>query len=93
MRIITLLVATLAISPAHAKIFKCETNGKTSFQQTPCKAQENSREFVLKKDISIERQQQAAQKLEDELAEIADKKKLAKEITDKERVIKANENK
>ncbi|BCG64176.1 MAG: hypothetical protein methR_P1944 [Methyloprofundus sp.] len=92
MRIITLLMTTLAISPAHAKIFKCEIDGKTSFQQTPCQAQANSSEFLLKKDISIDRQQQAMRKLNDDLSEIANKKKLAKEIADKERAIRANEN-
>jgi hypothetical protein len=92
MQIITLLITALFISPVHAKIFKCEINGKISFQQTPCQPEASRREFTLKKDISIERQQQAAQKLEDELAEIADKKKQAKEIEDKERLIRANEN-
>ncbi len=93
MRIITFLITALAISPAHAKIFKCEIDGKTSFQQTPCQAATSSSEFVLKKDISINRQQQAMQKLEDDLVEITERKKLAQETADKERLIKAEENK
>jgi len=85
MRLITFLIIALCITPAHAKIYKCETNGKISFQQTPCQATATSREFVLKKDISIERQQQAAQKLADDLAKIASQKKQAQAIAEKER--------
>lgn len=36
MKIIALIIA-LFVSPVQAKMYKCEANGRTSYQQSPCK--------------------------------------------------------
>ena len=35
MRIVALII-TLFVTPIYAKMYKCEVNGKTSYQQSPC---------------------------------------------------------
>ena len=91
MKIITTLIFVLSISPAYAKIFKCEENGLVSYQQTPCKG--TGGEFIPGKDISLEQQQAAVTKLNADLAALAEKKQLEKEANDKERIIRAEEDK
>lgn len=39
MKIITLLIIALYISPASAKVYKCIVNEQTKYQQVPCPKQ------------------------------------------------------
>jgi hypothetical protein len=91
MKIITTLILTLAISPVYAEIYKCEVNGVKSYQQFPCK--QGGKEFTPLKDISLEEQKSAVKKLDKELAVQAEQKKIQKEADDKERLIRAQEEK
>ena len=74
MKIISLLIFILSISPAYAEIYKCINNGQTSYQQAQCKQAGN--EFMLAPDISVEQQEAAKKKLDSDLAAIAETKQL-----------------
>ncbi len=89
MKIIATLIFLLAISPAHAEIYKCVENGKTSYQQTQCK--QSGTEFKLQGDISLEQQEEAVKKLTADLEARAEEKRLQKQAEDKERQLRAQE--
>ena len=91
MKIIPTLILILATSPVCAKIYECEENGLKSYQQFPCK--QGGKEFTPRKDISPEEQKAAVEKLDKDLANIAEQKKIKKEADDKERLIRAQEEK
>ena len=91
MKIITTLILSLAISPVYAEIYKCQENGNTSYQQFPCK--KAGEEFKPLKDISEDEQKAAVKQLDKDLAIQAEQKKIKKEADDKERLIRAQEEK
>ena len=91
MKIITTLILSLAIAPVYAEIYKCEENGITSYQQFPCK--NAGEQFTPLKDISEEEGKAAVEKLDKHLAIQAEQKKIKKETDDKERLIRAQEEK
>lgn len=91
MKIITTIILVLAISPVYAEIYKCEENGSISYQQFPCK--HTGGEFKPLKDISEAEQKSAVEKLNKEIAIQAEQKQLEKEADDKERMIRAEEEK
>ncbi|OQK17512.1 hypothetical protein AU255_06465 [Methyloprofundus sedimenti] len=91
MKIISTLILILAISPVYAEIYKCEENGIISYQQFPCK--EGGTEFIPPKDISPEQQKAAIEKLDREIAIQAEQKQQQQEADDKERLIRAQEEK
>lgn len=89
MKIILIFFLLLNSSFSYAEIFKCEENAQISYQQSPCK--NAGKEFVPTKDISIQEQQAAVEKLKQQVALQAEQKKSAKEADDKERAIRAQE--
>ncbi len=89
MRISITLIFFLLISPAYAEMYKCSENGQISYQDKPCET--NGIEFTPRKDISVEQQQSAAEKLESDLAIHNEQKRVAKEAQDKERMLRAQE--
>lgn len=91
MKIISTLILLLAISPVYATIYECEENGIKSYQQFPCK--QGGKEFTPPKDISPEEQKAAVKKLDKDIAVMAEQKKIKKEADDKERLIRAQEEK
>ena len=91
MKIISTLILLLAITPVRATIYECEENGIKSYQQFPCK--QGGKEFTPPKDISPEEQKAAVKKLDKEIAVMAEQKKIKKEADDKERLIRAQEEK
>lgn len=70
MKTIIAILAMLATAPAYAGMYKCVTNGKTTYQERPCKGVGG--EFKLRTDISPEQQQAAKERLEAELAKKAE---------------------
>ena len=91
MKIISTLILLLAITPVRATIYECEENGIKSYQQFPCK--QGGKEFTPPKDISPEEQKAAVKKLDKDIAVMAEQKKIKKEADDKERLIRAQEEK
>jgi flagellar biosynthesis GTPase FlhF len=91
MKISIILIFFLLISPAYAEMYKCTKNGHISYQDKPCKT--NGIEFTPSKDISPEQQQSAEKKLKSDLAIHNEQKRAAKEAEDKERMLRAQENK
>lgn len=89
MKILSTIIFILAISPAYAEIFKCEENGNTIYQQSPCK--QSGEVFVPRTDISLQEQKAALEKLEKEVALQAEKKQQEKQAADKERMLRAQE--
>ncbi len=89
MKFFLILFFTLSISPAIAKVYKCELNGSTSYQQQPCEAKGN--EFIIKNDISPGQYEEAVNKLEKELAISAEQQRIAEQDAEKEHLIQAQE--
>jgi len=85
------LIFFLLISPAYAEMYKCSENGQISYQDKLCKT--SGIEFTPSKDISVEQQQSAAEKLKSDLAIHNEQKRVAKEAQDKERMLRAQEDK
>jgi hypothetical protein len=89
MKFIVILIIVLFTSSVHAELFKCEVSGATSYQEKPCKS--GGSEFELKEDISKEQQNAAVSKLEKEISDTKEIKRIAKEEADKERLIQTQE--
>ena len=89
MKISIVFFIVFAISPAYAKMYKCLVGGQVSYQDTPC--QQGGSEFKKRRDISDEQQQEAAARLNTDLANSAENKRIAQEYVDKERLIRAEE--
>lgn len=89
MKIIITLVVTFFLTPVHAKIFKCINSGNTTYQQTECKRK--GTEFTPVKDITTKQQTSAVKKLTSDIETGNEKKKLQKEVDDKERLLRAQE--
>lgn len=89
MKCIIALIFALSTFSVHAQLYKCKVNAKTSYQEAPCKS--GRAEFELKEDISEKQHKAAVIKLEKELSVNTEKKQIAKELADKERLIRAQE--
>jgi uncharacterized protein DUF4124 len=85
-----LLMALLLASPVSAKLFKCQANGKTSYQDKPCLNDKGS-ELILREDISQDRHEAARQRLAAELEQREDKLRAEREQKYTERLIQAEE--
>jgi len=86
-----LVLLALSISVAQAKTYRCKNNSKTSFQDTPCVTA--GAEFDLGEDISVEKQKAAQSKLNREMNAFNQKKQVRHEAWQKERAIRAQEDK
>ncbi len=78
----------------HAAIYKCSSHGKISYQQRPCELSGSVELDINKqKDITFQQQLDAKAKMDSELADYNKEKQLKKQAYDKERVIRAEEDK
>lgn len=94
MKKIFILIMTLFSIHAYAGIYKCNVKGKISYQQSPCVASGAiGYEIKQENDISLQQQAEAKEKMAAELAVYNETKKLKKEAYDKERLIRAEEDK
>lgn len=91
MRICTVLIISLFSAPVAAKTYKCTNNGQVSYQETQCNS--SGGELTLPKDISHTQQQQAEKTLKSDLVIREQEKKVANEKLEKERMIRAAEDK
>ncbi len=89
MKIILFLSVFIVNTSVYADIYKCDHNGKISYQSDPCK--KKGIKFRLNQDISIEQHQLALKKLKLDLIERAKMEQITKANYDKERSIRANE--
>ena len=85
------ILFALSISVAQAETYRCKNNGKTSFQDTPCETA--GAKFDLGSDISIEKQNAAQSQLNREMNAHNQKKQARYEAWQKERAIRAQEDK
>jgi len=86
------LLLLLLPTYAHAKVYKCEINGKTTYQQKQCADTDSAKEVKLRKGISIDQQIHAVNKLNQRLVQETQRLRLKKQRLDKERMIRAAEN-
>ena len=86
-----LILLTITFSTAHAETFRCKDNGKTSFQDTPCSTGGST--FDYGEDISLEKQQAAQSQLKRDMNAFNAKKQRQYEANQKERAIRAEEDK
>lgn len=86
-----LFVFILFSSPAFSEVYKCDVGNKKVYQQIPCEGKGG--QFDLGTDISIEKQQESVAELKQEMQKYNHKKQLKKKLWDKERLIRAEENK
>lgn len=56
MKITSLLIISLFVSPVSAKVYKCLVNEQTKYQQAPCPASTSSTEEMNLKDNTISTQ-------------------------------------
>jgi len=83
------VLLALSISVAQAQSYRCQNNGKTTFQDTPC--QTGGSKFDYGEDISVEKQKAAQSQLKQEMHSFNKKKQEKHEAWQKERVIRAQE--
>ena len=88
--IIFVLLVTFISNTAFANMYKCKSNGKTTYQEKPCKNTRHA-EFSLKNDISKAKQQQAALNHQKLLVKRKEAQQLAQENENRERLIRAEE--
>jgi len=88
MKLVLFVVMTFISMSSYAEIYKCNVNGKYSFQSTAC---DNGVVFKLKKELSKKDQQKAAILLERDLGARARRIELNNDKRDKERLIRASE--
>jgi len=88
MKLVLFVVMTFISMSSYAEIYKCNVNGKYSFQSTAC---DNGVVFKLKKELSKKDQQKAAILLERDLDARARRIELNNDKRDKERLIRASE--
>jgi hypothetical protein len=94
MKYIFTIMTILFCSYTHAGIYKCNINGKISYQQEPCEVSGGvGYELKKQKDITSQQQLDAKAKMDAELTEYLEAKQLKKEAYDKERIIRAEEDK
>lgn len=94
MKFIFVFFTILLCSSASADMYKCDIDGKTSYQDEPCEKRGGTgHKFNKLYEISKEQQKQAKAKLDLEEALIAEQEQLEKEAYDKERLIRAEEDK
>jgi len=86
-----LILFLLSISVTQASVYKCKDNGKTIYQSTPCSI--GDKEHDLGTDISIAKQKAAKAKLNRDMAVYYERKKAERVERNKERIIRAEENK
>ncbi len=93
MKKITIIFVMCSITNVNAGMYKCVSGDKVSYQSSPCPNEEDENEFSLKYEISKEQIQAARDKKAAELAAKNEKKRLDKLAYDRERMIRAEEEK
>ncbi len=94
MRVFLTLLTMLFCTSTSAEIYKCTKNNRISYQQTPCKKSGSTGKlFKMQIDITEQQQIDAKVKMNSELADYNETKQLKKAANDKERIIRAEENK
>ncbi len=91
MKNILLIVVLCVVTNIHAGVNKCISGNKISYQSMSCYNNETVKEFSLKYDISKEQIQAARKKQSIELADRDEKRRLDKIAFDRERLIRAEE--
>ncbi|MCF7971321.1 MAG: DUF4124 domain-containing protein [Methylococcaceae bacterium] len=87
-----LIMMAVFVSPVvHAKVYKCQLDGKILYQQKPCVT--NSEEIVIDASPSEEEQAAARARLDNYQINKENQARLDQERDDKERLIRAEENK
>ena len=87
--ILILLIATA--TPTYAGVYKCTVDGQTAYQSSPCA--DSGESFKIKKEISVNQQKAAQARLDKEMADNTERHRQARIANDRERVIRAEENK
>ncbi len=82
-----------AVTNVNADMYKCVSGDKISYQSSPCPNEEDENEFLLKYDLSKEQIQVARDNKAAELAAVNEQKRLDRLAYDRERMIRAEENK
>lgn len=91
MKVFILFFALCTVTTANAGMYKCITDGKVSYQSSPCPTEEAEAKFSIKYDISKEQIQVARDKKEAELTAEIEQNKLDRIAYDKERIIRSKE--
>ena len=91
MKGILLVFILCSITNANAGMNKCVSGDKISYQSSPCPNEEGANNFFIKSDISKEQIQAARDKKAAELAAKDEQRRLNQIAYDKERMIRAEE--
>jgi len=86
-----IIMLMLFSAPVLSDVYKCKVANKKVYQQTPCR--ESGAKVDLGTDISIEKQRASAAELKQDMRAYNHKKQVKKEQWDKERLIRAEEDK
>jgi len=76
---------------SYAQVFKCDVNGKKIYQQKPCAS--SGEEMAINAPPSEAEQAAARDRLTNYQADKAEQERLDQELWDKERMIRAEEDK
>ncbi len=87
---IAVILFTMIVPSAEARLYKCVQANKIIYQDKPC-ASGKEIEFKLASDISVEKQEIARQKLADQLQQRHEQQRIAKAARQKERLVQAKE--
>lgn len=91
MKVIILVFVLCTVTNANAGMNKCVSGDKISYQYSPCPNEEDKNDFFIKYDLSKEQIQAAIDKKAAELAAIDEQRRLDQIAYDKERMIRAEE--
>ncbi len=91
MKNIALVVAICSVTNVNAGMNKCVSGDKTTYQSSPCPNEEDKNDFFIKYEISKEQIQAARDKKAAELAKIEEQRRLDQMAYDRERMIRAEE--
>ncbi len=80
------LLFLLLVNVAHGKAYKCKVNGKTVYQQRPCKT---GVEFRFKKEVTPAQRSAALERLKNEIEQREKRRQEAQEELDKRRLLNA----
>lgn len=94
MKIMLVTTLTFFSTLIHAELYKCTLNKQLIYQDQPCEETGTvGQKFKISPDISKEQQHEAMLRLESEIALMAEQDKLKQEADDRERKVRAEEEK